>query len=161
MYLLDELDKPPALIAGKNTLDVLLSALEPENARAFVDKYLDIPIALDSALWPASANDTRAIPEPLLSRMLVVDVPKPTRAQAAILVRAVVAPILRANALASITDDAVEALVDLSARQRRQGLEIAAAFAVCGRRQGIAADDVRRALALLERRARQPMRFLS
>ena len=160
LYLLDELDKPPALIAGENTLDVLLSALEPENARAFVDEYLDVPIALDSALWLASANDTRAIPEPLLSRMVVVDVPAPTPSQAAIVVRAVASPILRANGLASITDAAVEALLDLSARRARQALEIAAGFAVCGRREVLAADDVRRSLALLERRTSRPMGFL-
>ena len=64
LFLLDELDKPPALIAGENTLDVLLSALEPENARSFVDEYLELPIALDSALWLASANDTRENPGP-------------------------------------------------------------------------------------------------
>ena len=79
LYLLDEIDKPPALIAGENTLDVLLSALEPENARAFVDEYLDIPIDLGSALWLASANDVSAMPTPLLDRMLVVEVPWPDR----------------------------------------------------------------------------------
>lgn len=54
--LLHELDKPTALVVAEDTLDVLLSAFEPENARAFVDEYLDIPMRLDQALWLAGAK---------------------------------------------------------------------------------------------------------
>ena len=77
LFLLDEIDKC-SNIANENVAAVLLSVLEPENARNFVDEYLDVPIRLDQALWLASANDIQAIPPPLLSRMLVVEVPRPT-----------------------------------------------------------------------------------
>ncbi len=53
---------------ARTRASILLSALEPENARAFVDEYLDVPIRLDHALWLASANATATIPPPLLSR---------------------------------------------------------------------------------------------
>lgn len=160
LFLLDELDKPPALIAGENTLDVLLSALEPENARAFVDEYLESPIAVDAALWLASANDTREIPDPLLSRMVVVDVPKPTRAQASLVVCAIASTILMTNGLDAITDAAVEALLHLSARQVRQSLEIASGFVVYARRAAITIDDVRRSVAMIERRNRRLIGFM-
>lgn len=50
LFVLNEVDKPPAIGTDENLLDVLLSAMKPENARAFVDEYLDAPGDLSSAL---------------------------------------------------------------------------------------------------------------
>lgn len=161
IFLLDEIDKPPN-IAGDNTLDVLLAALEPENARQFRDEYLDdLPIRLDQALWLASANDVQAIAEPLLSRLLAVDVPKPTRSQAALITRAIAADILRVNHLSGIENEAVLSLSDLSARRARQTLELAAAYAVCDGRRRIRLTDIQRSLRLTDRSSRSGIGFLA
>ena len=88
--------------------------------------------------------------------MLVVEVPAPTREQARVVVRAIAVAVL-ALPLAA---DAVDLLVDLSARGVRQALELAQPFAVCARRDAVSADDVRCAIALLEGTAtRRPFGF--
>ena len=144
VYLLDEIDKCTS-IAGEDTASILLSALEPENARAFVDEYLDVPIRLDHALWLASANATATIPPPLLSRVLVVEVPMPSREQARVIVRSIAAATMRLP----IADDAVELLIELTARKVRQAIEVAHPYAVCAGRDALSADDVRRGMALV------------
>ena len=151
LFLLDEIDKPPALVAGENTLDVLLSALEPENAATFVDEYIDVPIDLRSALWVASANTTSTIPPPLLDRMLVVEVPSPDRTGALILADAVAGGVLAQSGLASVADDALVALLDLSPRRMRRVLELACGFAASGGRSVVTCDDVRAAMRLADR----------
>ncbi len=42
-------------------------------------RYLDASIEMTSALWLASANEVSGMAAPLLDRVLVVDVPRPTR----------------------------------------------------------------------------------
>ena len=161
LFLLDEIDKPPALIAGENTLDVLLSALEPENARAFVDEYVDVAIDLRSALWLASANDVSAMPTPLLDRMLVVEVPWPDRDSARILAEAVAAAVLERSGLEAVANGALAPLLHLSPRRMRRVLELAGAFAAAERRPTLAHGDVRRAMDLAVRERRRPAGFLA
>ena len=161
IYLLDEIDKPPALIAGENTLDVLLSAMEPENARAFVDEYVDVPVDLRSALWLASANDVSTMPTPLLDRMLVVDVPWPDGDGARILAEAVAAGVLDRSGLEVVADGALDAILDLSPRRMRRVLEMACGFAAAGRRFAVTREDVRAALDIVARDRRRQVGFLA
>ena len=108
--------------------------LEPENAQAFVDEYLDVPIDLRSALWLASANDVSAMPAPLLDRMLVVEVPWPNRDGSRILAVAIAASVLAKSGLEGVADDALDAIVHLSPRRMRRALEMACGFAASGAR---------------------------
>ena len=156
LFLLDEIDKC-SNIANENVAAVLLSVLEPENARNFVDEYLDVPIRLDQALWLASANDIQAIPPPLLSRMLVVEVPRPTIEQARTIVKAVA----RATVGCEIVDDAVDLLTALSARQARQAIEVAYPHAVCERREILTIEDVRVGLAFIKGARQRSIGFMS
>ena len=149
------------LIAGENTLDVLLSALEPENAQAFIDEYVDVPIDLRSALWLASANDVAAMPAPLLDRMLVVDVSWPDRDGSRVLAEAVAAGVLERSGLEVVADGALDALLDLSPRRMRHVLELACGFAAAGRRSAVTREDVRGALDLVVRDRRRRAGFLA
>ncbi len=160
LFLLDEIDKPPALVAGENTLDVLLSALEPENARAFVDEYLDVPIDLRSALWLASANDASVVPTPLVDRMLVVDVPWPDREGARRVAAAIATDMLVRSGLDDVVDDAIDAIVHLAPRRMKRVLELAAGFAASDRRLIVGSQDVRSALDLVACDRRRRAGFL-
>ncbi len=151
LYLLDEIDKPPAIGEDERTLDVLLSALEPENARSFTDAYLDAPVDLTSALWLASANDTGAMAAPLLDRMLVLDVPRPTREGARVVAEAIAREVVPDALPVGVRPDALELLLDLAPRRMRRALEMACSFAICALRWDVTAADVRGALALTER----------
>ncbi len=151
LFLLDEIDKPPAINEGERTLDVLLSALEPENAKHITDEYLDAPVDLTSALWLASANDTAGMAAPLLDRVLVVDVPRPTREGARVVAQAIARAAVSEAMLVGVRPDAIDLLLDLSPRRMKRVLEIACGFAVTASRWDVAAADVRQALALTER----------
>lgn len=81
--VIDEIDK-----VGKfrnfqfDPLGALYSLLEVETARSFQDLSLpDIFIDASRVRILATANDIAEIPEPILSRMLVVQVGQPSSAQ--------------------------------------------------------------------------------
>jgi ATP-dependent Lon protease len=81
LYMVDELDKT----GGDSRYDpfgALLQLLEKDTARHFKDEYLDVEMDASSILWVATANDLGRIPDYILSRMAVYEVPAPTEAQA-------------------------------------------------------------------------------
>lgn len=77
IILLDELDKmnddPRYRPEG-----ALYSLLERDSAAIFTDEYVGFPIDASYISWVATANDTKAIPAPILSRLDVFEVPVPT-----------------------------------------------------------------------------------
>ena len=76
IVVLDEVDK-----AGGDSrydpLGALYGLLERDTARAFKDEFVDIDIDASHILWVTTANDERGIPEPILNRMNVYEVPRP------------------------------------------------------------------------------------
>ncbi|MGC9237769.1 MAG: AAA family ATPase, partial [Thiomonas sp.] len=53
------------------------SLLEADTARAFTDEFAEVPIDCSSVIWIATANDASHIPEPILNRLNVYDIPPP------------------------------------------------------------------------------------
>jgi len=162
LYLLDELDKSTKF-SGENVVDVLLSAVEPENARAFVDEYLDLPIDLSHAFFLATANATDTIPDPVLSRLMVVEIPELTADQSRGIIRSIACAVIHniaGSALEGISGPAVNALLGMNARQVRKALQLACPYAVCAQRSKIGATDVSKAIALLDRGGRTRIGFM-
>lgn len=55
--------------------DVFHSLLEPENARFFIDAYLEeAPLRADRVFWVATANDESELKSSLIDRFLVLRV---------------------------------------------------------------------------------------
>lgn len=80
LYLLDELDKT----GGDSRYDpfgALLQLLEPDTAAHFKDEFLDVELDASRVLWVSTANDVSKIPDFILSRMAVYEVPVPTPEQ--------------------------------------------------------------------------------
>ena len=78
VLVVDEIDK-----AGHGEYDPLgamYSLLEHDTAREFVDEFAEVPVDAADVIWIATANDDAAIPEPILSRMNVFEVPAPDEA---------------------------------------------------------------------------------
>ncbi len=96
LVLLDELDK-----ACSNTRNdgpptaALLSLLEPENSRVWYDAYLQTACDMSKLMFVATANALRPIPKPLLSRMRIVLVPEPRRADLPAIARGALLDIAR------------------------------------------------------------------
>lgn len=80
IILLDEIDK----LSGASDYDPhgpLYQLLEKKTARVFVDESIDLPMDCSHITWVATANALPAIPEAILSRLVVIEVPSPTPEQ--------------------------------------------------------------------------------
>ncbi len=80
LLLLDEIDKIGESRGSGHAHDALLSMLERESARAFVDDCVGGPVDLSHISWILNANDVAGLPGPLLSRLQVVRLPAPAPA---------------------------------------------------------------------------------
>ncbi len=76
VMVVDEIDKARGEHAY-DPLGALYSLMEHETARGFVDEFAEVPIDASQVIWVATANDERAIPEPILNRMNVYEVQAP------------------------------------------------------------------------------------
>jgi ATP-dependent Lon protease len=76
VMVVDEIDK-----AGGDSqydpLGALYSLLEHDTACSFIDEFVEVPIDAADVVWVATANDARHIPEPILNRMNVYEIPSP------------------------------------------------------------------------------------
>ena len=76
VMVVDEIDKA----GGEHAYDplgALYSLLEHDTALAFTDEFAEVPIDASQLIWVATANDARAIPDPILNRMNVYEVQSP------------------------------------------------------------------------------------
>lgn len=82
LILLDEIDKASS---GSNAdpLGALYGLLERHTAARFRDEAVTLPMDASNLLWVATANSLDGIPEPLLSRMTVFEIPLPAPEQSA------------------------------------------------------------------------------
>ncbi|MEY2875176.1 MAG: hypothetical protein RLZZ373_2547 [Pseudomonadota bacterium] len=76
LIVVDEIDKA----GGEHAYDplgALYSLLEHDTAHSFTDEFAEVAIDASQVIWIATANEQRAIPEPILNRMNVYEVPMP------------------------------------------------------------------------------------
>lgn len=83
---IDEIDK--ASRGQYDPLGAFYALLEHDTASEFVDEYVDLPIDASRIVWIATANDPRSVPEPILSRMRVIEVRAPSRDEARVIAAA-------------------------------------------------------------------------
>lgn len=76
VMVVDEIDKAGAE-ACYDPLGALYSLLEHDTAQGFVDEFAEVSVDASQLIWVATANDARAIPEPILNRVNVYEVEPP------------------------------------------------------------------------------------
>ncbi|HWI81606.1 AAA family ATPase [Ramlibacter sp.] len=77
VIVVDEIDKA-AGEAQYDPLGALYSLLEHDTAGSFMDEFAEVSIDASQVIWIMTANDERAIPEPILNRMNVFQIDAPT-----------------------------------------------------------------------------------
>ncbi|MDP3410526.1 AAA family ATPase [Bosea sp. (in: a-proteobacteria)] len=78
IVMIDEIEKAPTRSDYGRLWDVLLSMLEPETARRFLDPSLQVECNLSMVTFLATANSLDPLPAPLRDRMRAISVPEPT-----------------------------------------------------------------------------------
>jgi len=146
LLIVDEIDK-----VGRSRnlqfdpLGALYSLLEVETARSFQDLSLpDVFIDASHVRILATANDLAEIPEPILSRMLVVQVGQPSRVQLKKIVARIYRGLAEKLAFESMREmpaDVLDAALLLSPRESKVRLECAIASAVVEGRTAIQMSD--------------------
>ena len=124
VMVVDEIDK----VRGEHAYDPLgslYSLMEHDTAASFIDEFAEVPIDASQVIWIATANDDRAIPEPILNRMNVYEVQAPDHEAARGIARRLYAEIRadhdwgqRFNL--SPRDDVLDRLADLPPREMRR-----------------------------------------
>lgn len=83
VFVMEELDKTNSQDPRFSVANALLQLLEPTTARVFSDQSLpELKLDLTKINFLFTANTVAGIPEPVLSRVMVFDVPNLTAAQA-------------------------------------------------------------------------------
>lgn len=148
VIVVDEVDKAAGQ-AQYDPLGALYSLLEHDTAEAFVDEFADVAIDASQVIWITTANDERAIPEPILNRMNVFQIETPTPEQARVIALNLYRSIRNDHDWGRLFDpepegDVLDALTVLPPREMRRALMTGFGNARLDRRQQLKVDDLPR-----------------
>jgi ATP-dependent Lon protease len=145
IFLLDEIDK----CAGDkdhDPSDALLQLLEPSTAKTFVDEFLGVELDASHAFWICTANDLRALSEPMLSRLRVYEIDAPTEDERASIISRMHRAALRDFGLNDFDDslrsEVTSVLIKESLRDCKRLIADAIGRAIEDGRREITVDDV-------------------
>ncbi|MFX1735634.1 AAA family ATPase [Paraburkholderia sp. A1RI_3L] len=143
----DEIDKASG-DSQYDPLGALYALLEHDTAQTFIDEFAEVPINAGHVIWIATANDERAIPEPILNRMNVYEIAPPDRDGARRIAQSIYDEIRSAHSWgerfpAVLGDDPLDALAKASPREMRRAILNAFGTARIDGRHEVQARDVR------------------
>lgn len=145
VVLLDEVEKATGS-SQSDPMAALYQLLEPETSSHFHDEFIDLDLDASQIFWVLTANSLEGIPDPLLNRMAVYEVPAPTPEQAALIAQKVYEGILQEMQLkdfdATLDAAVLEKMSAISPRDMRKTLLDGLGFAVQAKRTQVLAEDI-------------------
>lgn len=162
---LNEVDKTKTSGSSNSPMTSLYSLLEPANARRFKDEFIGVTVDASKIVWVLTANDGE-IPEPVLSRLEVFEIPAPSLEQSRQIAHSVWANLQETDFPAGHPFPAVleQSLCDevarLSPRLMRKALTRAAGQAALAGRVCLDLTDLSTARAVYAPSTRAPLGFL-
>ncbi|WP_087751709.1 AAA family ATPase [Paraburkholderia caledonica] len=143
----DEIDKATG-DSQYDPLGALYALLEHDTAQTFIDEFAEVPINAGHVIWIATANDERSIPEPIMNRMNVYEIPPPDRDGARRIAQSIYAEIRGAHNWGlrfpeQIGEGALEALKNASPREMRRAILNGFGAARIDGRDEIGGGDIR------------------
>lgn len=146
LFLIDEIDKARGEFAY-DPLGALYSLFEHDTAAFFRDEFAEVDIDATAAIFIATCNDERDIPEPILNRMNVFEIKSPDDAQSARIALLVYQNIRDAHAWGSHfppdpKEDVLSAFADITPRQMRRDITTAFGNAKLAKRAEVTLADV-------------------
>jgi ATP-dependent Lon protease len=148
IYFLDEVDKANAIHYHDKPLNFLHSALEPENARKFVDDYYMMGMRLDQAIWVLTANTLDGLAPSIIDRLMIAYIDEPTRDQLHTIVQGTYTRTKeRFNRVfaGTLNEAAVNHLLEMNPRKVRKILEIALGFAQAEKANELSVEYIKKA----------------
>jgi len=143
LMVLDEVDKA----GGDSRYDpmgALYGLLEHDTARSFKDEFIEVEMDASHILWVSTANEEKSLPEPILNRMNVYEVPRPDEAGAFRIACRLYREIVEAHDWGFDPEPPVEAmeiLADLPPRDMRKRLLAAFGSAKLAGRSELKSSD--------------------
>lgn len=149
VIVVDEIDKASG-DAQYDPLGALYSLLEHDTAQSFTDEFAEVAIDASQVIWITTANDERAIPEPILNRMNVFTVEAPSLEAARQIARNLYQTIRSEHGWGEQfapepQDDVLDQLCELAPREMRRALMTGFGNAKLGKREEISTADLPRA----------------
>lgn len=145
VVVLDEVEKASGS-SQSDPMAALYQLLEPETSTHFHDEFIDLDIDASQIFWVMTANSLDGIPEPLLNRMAIYEVPAPSAEQAAGIAQNIYSGLLRELKLnafdATLESTVLEKLSGVSPRDMRKTLLDGLGYAVAAKRERLKPEDV-------------------
>ncbi|WP_205191437.1 AAA family ATPase [Burkholderia sp. LMG 13014] len=130
IVVLDEIEKP--VREDNDPKAALYQLLEENTAKTFADEFVDHPIDCSGVIYIACANELEGIPEPLLTRFKVFDIPSPTKEERASIFKKIYKEATRGSTLfnPSLSEELIDSLMSKSLREAKQHINDAVANAL-------------------------------
>jgi ATP-dependent Lon protease len=146
VIVIDEIDKATG-DSQYDPLGALYTLLEHDTAREFSDEFAEIAIDASEVVWVATANEARAIPEPILNRMNVYEIPEPDFDGACRIANSIYREIRESHHWGErfpqgLEHDALDRVASLSPREMRRIILNAFGNARLSQRDRVIANDV-------------------
>lgn len=146
VFILDEIDKAMSSASSFDPLGAFYSLLEPGTSIDFIDEFVDVSINASHVTWIATANTAESIPDPILNRMNVYQIPQPDKEQTRIIISNIYQKILSQHPLwgfdPQLPDDYIDRISNLAPRFIRRIVEESIGIAYEKGRQHLLVEDL-------------------